>query len=498
MLNNNIKILYRYRTHAVFFALSEHHTHTPDIIAKKLCRRLSHNLKNHTKINRVLLICNRITTHHKLNEKDDLIAWFLIEKKIKKSSNKLLAHNKSSFQFDISQISIQKNTCNLLSFFEKLKNFSSFRDYLRMMNHPDNEKLTVKPHEVLELMPISIPKPWGQEIWFSGIEKRGISNVQTFNSSKTTSKQTIPLSWLIACVPNLFLGKQFAHKDPVLIKILDPFPIPVIGDLYYELHLEKNEVYVVLDVTSTNGRIKLGINEKKFHEYGQNKTHYKNDFLKKILEYEDIRRKIDTLKDNHETISDHLLHSEKSLRDAMDEFCGFVPLQIGDVINVPTYTPHALQHGVKVVEFQTPTYERLIISFAQKVLTQSHWDTKQAFDIMKIEPFKKEPLRILSKTKTIVKELVCEFLDFVVSRYTLNTKNHFNFFSRDSYHIIFNISGKLTILNSPSRILNKSFLSNYTKNICIKQNQCILLPPGRKFSLSSNDNCKFLMCSPIK
>ena len=69
---------------------------------------------------------------------------------------------------------------------------------------------------------------------------------------------------------------------------------------------------------------------------------------------------------------------EKNLRQEMNSFTSMHTLRVGDVISIPTYTPHALQHGVRAIEFQTPHYERQILSFAQKVLTQSDWDTESA------------------------------------------------------------------------------------------------------------------------
>ena len=70
----------------------------------------------------------------------------------------------------------------------------------------------------------------------------------------------------------------------------------------------------------------------------------------------------------------------------MEAFTELQPLTTGDVVRVPTWTPHALQHGVRVVEFQTQTYERYIVSFAQKVLTQAHWDTERAVAQMHLDP----------------------------------------------------------------------------------------------------------------
>ncbi|MBT6892720.1 MAG: hypothetical protein HOA25_14560, partial [Gammaproteobacteria bacterium] len=39
----------------------------------------------------------------------------------------------------------------------------------------------------LELETVSIPKPWGREIWYSGIEQRGVSTVKG-----------VPLPWLLS------------------------------------------------------------------------------------------------------------------------------------------------------------------------------------------------------------------------------------------------------------------------------------------------------------
>jgi hypothetical protein len=69
----------------------------------------------------------------------------------------------------------------------------------------------------------------------------------------------------------------------------------------------------------------------------------------------------------------------------MERFTELRSLQVGDVVVVPNWVPHSLQHGVRVVEFQTPTYERRIISFAQQVLTQDHWDSERAIMGMKLD-----------------------------------------------------------------------------------------------------------------
>ena len=66
------------------------------------------------------------------------------------------------------------------------------------------------------------------------------------------------------------------------------------------------------------------------------------------------------------------------MREAVEGFLGTVPMPEGAVACLPPGVLHSLQHGVKVIEFQTPNYERLIGMFAQKVLTQPHWDSDAA------------------------------------------------------------------------------------------------------------------------
>lgn len=493
--NHNIKILYRHKTHVVFFTTLQNPPITPDLIAQKICKILLKSNQTGDRFQRAILICDTQFQHKKLPFTDDFIVSFLIEKdfSVKKQDN----HQQKNI-FTITKIFIEKKDSNEESILEKYKLYSKFEQYLTEFKTHKENKLIFNPSELFDLIPVSIPKPWGQEIWFSGIETRGISGIKKIQNKRQENTEIVPLSWMIGCVPQLILGKKSAHKDPILIKILDPLPTPIIGDLYYELHLEKNEVYVVLDTPKDNGEIKIGINEKKFAEYSKNQAKYKEDFLKKILEYENVRRKIDLLKDQKKNIPEELSCLEKKLRESMDKFCGFIKLNVGDVVNVPIHTPHALQHGVKVLEFQTPTYERLIISFAQKVLTQAHWDTKRAFDIIKIEPFQNQPLKILSKTTKVLKELVCKFPDFFVSRWTLNEKSTCTLSTKKNYNILFILKGNLQIINTRQDKKRQNQTSNDKKQTAtIKQHQCIMIPPHRKLVISSNKSSLFLICTPI-
>ena len=226
------------------------------------------------------------------------------------------------------------------------------------------------------LVPVHIPKPWGQEIWFTGMEARGESAVEYHG-------RHLPLSDYLALDP----AATCASQDVLLLKILDPDPAPVTGDLYFELHEEKREVYVVTHVDRTAwpdgvGGIRFGMDQLVRRSYRDDDA-FRFAFATAVAQYETVRRRIDAAPGAAPDAS--LRDDERRLREEMEAFTHTRGLGVGDVVRVPTLTPHALQHGVRVVEFQTPTYERLIISFAQRVLTQDHWDTDAAVAQMHLD-----------------------------------------------------------------------------------------------------------------
>ena len=227
----------------------------------------------------------------------------------------------------------------------------------------------------VRLEPVYVPKPWGQEIWYTGMENRGESRVQVSGAG------SVPLSTWLAADP-----LAASRNTPVLLlKILDPSNEPVTGDLYFEVHAEKREVYVVTHIDPTawpsgTGAIRFGMNQQLRASYGDDAA-FRQAYLDAVRGYEKVRRAID-----NGTLSPFIVMQELALRDRMNGFTHLRELQPGDVVHVPTWFPHALQHGVRVVEFQTATYERLIVSFAQKVLTQQHWDTETAVARMSLDP----------------------------------------------------------------------------------------------------------------
>ena len=127
----------------------------------------------------------------------------------------------------------------------------------------------------------------------------------------------------------------------------------------------------------------------------------------------------------------------------MHAFTSIKEVQLGDVIRVPTWIPHSLQHGVRVVEFQTPTYERFIISFEQQVLTQDHWDSEYAIERMHLDtPI--EP-RLANQSTGI--ERLADFSSFSAIKVDFSQVNQFNLSSTSSYAICLPIGAACSIGN---------------------------------------------------
>ena len=82
---------------------------------------------------------------------------------------------------------------------------------------------TINLEAPVMLTPVYINKPWGREIWYTGIEKRGESSVVMDNNN------SIPISLFLSLAP-----KQLTNsKLPVLLKVLDPKPVKSLGNLYF-------------------------------------------------------------------------------------------------------------------------------------------------------------------------------------------------------------------------------------------------------------------------
>jgi len=293
-------------------------------------------------------------------------------------------------------------------------------------------RVEVGPHrlnleEPVRLEGVRIAKPWGQEIWFTGIEARGESQV-------VTATGRLPLSDYLALAP-----RRLCRGAPlVLLKILDPRPEPVLGDLYLEVHERKREVYVVTHVDPAAwptgaGRIRFGINQALRSRHADDGA-FRAAYLRAIRDYEQVRRAID----GGATVP---AVREAALRADMESYTAVRELRVGDVVAVPPWLPHSLQHGVRVIEFQTPTYERYIISFAQRVLTQEHWDSEAAVTRMSLDPPTEPELAAVGPGV----QCIVTFADFRVWRVTVRPGESFDLPSHPAYTLCMTAQGALTL-----------------------------------------------------
>ena len=315
----------------------------------------------------------------------------------------------------------------------------------------------------LALGPTYIAKPWGQEIWYTGVEERGVCML----SSDTGET---PLPWLQAVMPGEAIGQR--GSPLILLKILDPVAQPVIGDLYFELHEEKREVYVVTHIDSHawpdgTGYIRFGFSTKKRAGYN-GADDFRAAYLAAVRAYEEVRRAIDEPGDGQLTVGSELVSREQKLRREMDSFTAMKPLSVGDVIKVPLLTPHSLQHGVRTIEFQTPVYERKILSFAQQVVTQDHWDTPEAVAKMQLEAPEPDRLEVLREEEGLLVERIVDFRDFEVQRARLSSGRSLDNPVIEHYALAIVVQGSLQVAGA-----------------VYEAEQALLLPGGWQETLAS-------------
>jgi hypothetical protein len=105
--------------------------------------------------------------------------------------------------------------------------------------------------------------------------------------------------------------------------------------------------------------------------------------------------------------------------------------------------PHALQHGVRVVEFQTPVYERKILSFGQRVLTQGHWDTEEAVDQMLLRPPAEKSTEILLREEQGQVERVADAPGFEVRRIQVEPGSRLTLTAAADYALLIVIQGEI-------------------------------------------------------
>jgi hypothetical protein len=295
------------------------------------------------------------------------------------------------------------------------------------------------PVAPLELLPIHIAKPWGREIWYTGVEQRGVSDFAS-PGGRT------PIPWLQAVLPDDAAGA--AGQPLVLLKILDPAPQSITGDLYFELHETKREVYVVTKVDESAwpdgiGYIRYGFDPVQVAA-AVCEQEFRSAYLAAVEAYETVRRALDELPEG-EPASRLQRELEQQLREAMNSFTHMRPLRAGGVVVVPPLLPHALQHGVRTIEFQTPVYERKILSFAQQVLTQDHWDTREAMAQALLCAPHEAPFECLRQESGIRVERIVDFPDFEVRRIRLEGGAALELESVADYALVMVIEGELAL-----------------------------------------------------
>ena len=309
----------------------------------------------------------------------------------------------------------------------------------------------------LPLSTVRIDKPWGAEVWYTGIESRGVCRLGG-----------TPMPWLITLAGPRLLGGN--EKAPVLLKILDPLPDAIYGDLYFEMHEEKIEVYIVTDIDSSawpygKGAIRFGFDPARLDAYGSHDA-FAAAYLDTVREYRAVRQAIDARLDEMRErdgvatdevvrprqleawlaeLDDELRAEETRLRKAMEGFSKLEPLAVGDVVRVPPLTPHSLQHGVRVIEFQTPHYERYILSFSQKVLTQDHWDTAEALSRVNWDARLDESLPVVDQGDGWRIEMAADFPQFTVHRLSLASGATWRLNTQERYAIAIAVFGDISI-----------------------------------------------------
>jgi hypothetical protein len=288
-------------------------------------------------------------------------------------------------------------------------------------------------HAPLPLRTVDVVKPWGGECWYTGVETRGVSAIGD-------GRHATPLPWVLALDPAGLQGPA----PLVLLKRLEPLPEPVRGDLYFELHERKREVYVVTSVDRRAwptgvGAIRFGMNATLRARYGDD-TRFRADYLAAVRRYEAVRRRIDAGACDDSTLAD-----ERTQRAGMDAFTSVCELRPGDVVQVPTQFPHALQHGVRVIELQTPVYERRILSFAQATPTQSHWDTEAAVERMRLDAPALATIENLLETPSVRIECIARFADFEAHRIRLAPNARFRLEAAGTYRLCIATAGAVTV-----------------------------------------------------
>lgn len=226
------------------------------------------------------------------------------------------------------------------------------------------------------LRPVAVAKPWGREVWYSGVEARGESGV-------CTTAGVEPLSH--------YLGERGRTKPVILLKALQPTR----GNLYLEVHETKSEVYVV-DRIDGRGRMLLGPRPDVLARMGEAAFRAA------------ARRAAGKAEAGEAGI------------EAVQSFMNPVELRPGDVVTIPLRVPHSLLKGVHVIEYQTPVFERKILAASQPVATQQGWDVDAAVAVMDLSV-----LPTIGSPQQNGTSVIARTPDFTVTRHKLANRKAF-------------------------------------------------------------------------
>lgn len=220
------------------------------------------------------------------------------------------------------------------------------------------------------LHPVDVAKPWGREVWYSGVEARGESGV-------CTTAGVVPLSQ--------YLVAHGRTRPVILLKALQATG----GNLYLEVHESKSEVYVV-DWIDGGSRMLLGARCEVLSRMGE-------AAFRAALRQAAGRAE-----------------AGQAAIEAVQSFMNPVDLRPGDAVTIPRQVPHSLLRGMHVIEFQTPVFERWILAASQPVVTQRGWDVDAAVAAMdlSVQPTVESP-------QEVGMSIIARTPDFAVARHRL-------------------------------------------------------------------------------
>jgi mannose-6-phosphate isomerase class I len=222
----------------------------------------------------------------------------------------------------------------------------------------------------LYLLPYKEPKVWGidgiGEYWY-GAEAGPKSSIAR------AADQTAPMADVVANDPKEVLGEtavqKFGQKLP-LVKILTPK-----GRLSVQFHDAKDELWIVTGIDESlageEACIILGFSEEAVEKHGAYIIESYRQALESygrilnslidLLEFKGYQSLLEEKKNvalAAEEVEDLDIERYReefnAAQEELNSFYNYRPVEVGDVIPIPSGTLHALGPGIKVVEPQIP------------------------------------------------------------------------------------------------------------------------------------------------